>query len=106
MRITLVIRGKASRLLLIIPKAECMASFTVVLQEIGREHDERDCVAQMFLGCHSEQPGDECNLSPHITFCYALQLPFPDHVHHLEAPECSPSSLKREKTHSWDVSTV
>jgi hypothetical protein len=33
-----------------------------VLQEIGREHGECECVSQMFLGDHSEQPGDECNL--------------------------------------------
>ncbi len=53
------------------------------------------------LGDDSKESGDQRDLSFHISFCHALPLPFPDHVHHLEPLEGSPCCLKREKAHPW-----
>src|SRR6266568_1980253 len=51
------------------------------------------------LGCHSKQLGNQGHLAFHISFAHPLYLSFADHVHHLEALECSPRGLEREKTH-------
>ncbi len=46
-----------------------------------------------------EELSDQCNQPFHISFCHALHLSFPDHVHDLESLEGSPGSLKGKEAH-------
>ena len=39
-----------------------------------------DCIL-LSLGGHSKQGGDECHLTPDVSFLHALYLPLPHHMH-------------------------
>jgi hypothetical protein len=59
-----------------------------------------DCVL-LSLGDHSKEGGDECHLTPDVSFLHALDLPLPHHIHPFVSPECSPGRFKREEAKSW-----
>jgi hypothetical protein len=57
----------------------------VVLQEIERKLNEQRTPCLFRLSHHSKELGNQGHLASHISFCHALQLSFPQHVHHLES---------------------
>src|SRR2546428_109453 len=66
----------------------------------SKEETERAGSFSSFLDCHSKECGNQGHLSSHIPFFHPLHLPFPQHVYDLDALECLPGHLEREKAHS------
>ena len=71
----------------------------VVLQKIQRKQFEREVPSHAFLGNHFKQPGNQYNLTSHLSFFQSLYLSFPHHVQDLLSLSRSPSGLQRKKAH-------
>jgi hypothetical protein len=53
------------------------------------------------LGSYSKLVSDEGNLLADVSFAHSSDLPFSQHVHDLEALECSPRRLEGKEAHPW-----
>jgi hypothetical protein len=52
------------------------------------------------LDSHSKQASDESRLLRTVSFFYATNLPFPEHVHHFITLQGPPCGFERKEAHS------
>ena len=77
------------------------AGKTVVLQKSERNAgDVKSHVPLFNLDSYSKQAGDECHLLHAVSFFYATDLPFPEHIDRFISLQGAPRGLERKEAHS------